>query len=282
MQNREVRHYGIGGLVIEYDGPEFQEKDYLLKFRTEAQKADIYYQCVVRDAVAAPKLPCVNYSRYIDVFGDGKEQVRAIYEQDRKEIIMNDRSFDGVHHSVELNANWQKRMNSRLAVILFDLPYLVFAREGFFLHASYVIWKERAILFTAPKQTGKTTQAKLWEMYRGAKVINGDRALLRKVDGVWRVYGSPYCGTSKICENVSAPLGAVVLLSQGKEDSIRLSKPVESVMALMDGATFRTWDKGNVETMMNLAGNLIKDVPMYKLECTPTEKAVRTLEEVLW
>lgn len=282
MQNREVRYYCIGGLTIEYDGPGFLEKDYLLKFRIEAQKPDFYYRCVINADLSLPNLPCVHQSRYIDVFRDQKEQVRVIYEQDRKEIIMNDRCSDGVHHLVELNENWQNQMNSRLAVILFDMPYQVFAHRGFFLHASYIVWKDKAILFTAPKQIGKTTQAKLWEKYRDAEIINGDRALIRKENGVWMVYSSPYCGTSKICENVSCPLGTVVILSQGREDEIRLSKTIESVTALMDGASFRTWDKRNVEAMMDLASDLIKNVPIYKLECTPTEDAVRILEGVLW
>lgn len=268
--------------MIEYDGPGFVEKDYLAKFRTEAGTPDLSYQCVVHEKMRVPKLPCVYESRYIDIYRDENEQVRVIYEQDRKEIIMNDRSCDGVHHLVELNASWQAQMNSRLAVILFDLPYQIFAHHGFFLHASFVEWKGKAILFTAPKQVGKSTQAKLWETYRDARVINGDRALLRKENGAWMVYGSPYCGTSQICENKACPLGTVVLLSQGKEDKVRASKTTETIAALMDGASFRTWDKQNVEMMMELADDLIKNIPIYKLECTPTEDAVRTLEEVLW
>ena len=55
--------------------------------------------------------------------------------------------------------------------------------EAFVLHCAYITHEGKAILFSAPSETGKTTQGNLWEKYRGAKTVNGDRALLQKVDG---------------------------------------------------------------------------------------------------
>lgn len=282
MQNRELRYYCVGDFVIEYNGPAFKEKEYLSKFRIEAQKPDVSYRLISCEKMKLPEIPCVHTSAYVDVFRKGREQVRVIYEQDRKEMILKDCCSDGFLHLVKTNENWMEQMNSRLAVVLFDLPYQLIAQEALFLHASYVLWKGKAILFTAPKQTGKTTQAKLWESFRGATIVNGDRALLRKVDGCWNAYGSPYCGTSQMCENLSAPIGAVVLLSQAAQNSVCRAKTMEALIAFMDGASFHTWDKENVETAVDLMKDLIADIPIYKLGCTPTEDAVKVLEEVLW
>ena len=46
------------------------------------------------------------------------------------------------------------------------------------LHSSRIGISGKAILFTAPSQTGKTTQARLWEDCRGAQVLCNDRTLI--------------------------------------------------------------------------------------------------------
>ena len=40
------------------------------------------------------------------------------------------------------------------------------------LHASYVLHEGKAILFSAPSVTGKSTQARYWERERGSTVVN--------------------------------------------------------------------------------------------------------------
>ena len=46
------------------------------------------------------------------------------------------------------------------------------------LHCAYTEYQGKAMLFSAPSGTGKTTQAGLWEQYRGSRTVNGDKALL--------------------------------------------------------------------------------------------------------
>ena len=68
---------------------------------------------------------------------------------------------------------------------------------------------------------GKSTQADLWQRYEGAELLNGDRTVLRRIDGVWTAFGSPYAGSSNCFVNESRPVRAIVLLSQGSVCSLR-------------------------------------------------------------
>lgn len=52
-----------------------------------------------------------------------------------------------------------------------------------FFHAAQITYQETGILFAGPSGAGKTTQAKLWERFRNARIICNDRTLLRKQDG---------------------------------------------------------------------------------------------------
>ena len=61
---------------------------------------------------------------------------------------------------------------------------LVGMAGGAILHSSFIEVGGKAVLFTAPSGTGKSTQAGLWRENRGAVVINGDRSVLRIIDSV--------------------------------------------------------------------------------------------------
>lgn len=155
------------------------------------------------------------------------------------------------------------------------------------LHASYVQWKNHAILFTAPSGTGKTTQAKLWEQYADAKIINGDRVLLGEREGVWHAYGYPNCGSSDICVNRTLPIRAIVVLQQGKENRVQRMTASEKLRGILSGTVVYHWDGADVQRAAVLAGEILSSVPVVRLICRPDADAVYVLknyleEEAIW
>lgn len=149
------------------------------------------------------------------------------------------------------------------------------------LHCAYIDYLGEAILFSAPSETGKTTQANLWEQYVGTKTINGDRALLGFNDGKWVAHGWPVCGTSDVCHNISTPIKAIVMLSQGKENIVtRLSKK-EAFQLLYGQFTVNRWDKEKTLQSMDLCDSLLEKVPVYHLSCTISKEAVECLKNIL-
>ena len=84
-----------------------------------------------------------------------------------------------------------------------NAAYVFPDHDGFILHASYILYRGEAILFSAPSGTGKSTQAAFWKEHRGAEIINGDRVLVIKRDGVFYACGVYVSGTSGICGTVS-------------------------------------------------------------------------------
>ena len=86
--------------------------------------------------------------------------------------------------------------------------------DAMILHSAYMCYAQTAVLFSAPSETGKSTQADLWEKYRGTWTVNGDRSLLIREDDGWKAYGWPVCGSSEICHNESFPIRAIVMLQK--------------------------------------------------------------------
>jgi len=157
----------------------------------------------------------------------------------------------------------------------------ILMRGGCVLHASYIDIGGKAVLFTAPSNTGKSTQAELWREFAGAEVINGDRVLLRKKDKEWNAYGYPSCGTSGICINRTLPVAAIVVLEQGSENTVVRLTAAQKIRALVSATEVYLWDQSEIDKAFEVAGNIIESVPVIKLSCRPDEDAVRVLQGFL-
>lgn len=150
-----------------------------------------------------------------------------------------------------------------------------------FLHAAQIAYRGRGILFSAPSGTGKTTQARLWQAHRGAEIVCNDRTLLRKTGGVWRTYGYPLDGSEPVRSGSVHALGCVVLLEQGKENTVQRLRPARAASLLMQQAVIDGWDAHAREQAMEQLMALLAEIPVYLLACTPDVRAVRALEEKL-
>lgn len=152
---------------------------------------------------------------------------------------------------------------------------------GTILHSSFIKWNKRGILFTAPSGTGKSTQAELWRENQKAEIINGDRAILRKKDGIWKAYGLPYAGSSDIFRNESAPIAAVVILRQAHYNEVQHLRPAEAFKWIYSETIIRSWDEAFQEKVADLIIDLVLHVPVLMLNCLPNEGAVSRLKEEL-
>lgn len=95
--------------------------------------------------------------------------------------------------------------------------------NGIILHASVIEMDGVAFAFTAPSGTGKSTHCRLWlEAFpEKARIINGDKPLIRHIEDELYVYGTPWCGKENYNVNTKAPLKAICFLERGEENKIR-------------------------------------------------------------
>lgn len=149
------------------------------------------------------------------------------------------------------------------------------------VHASFIRWGQKGILFSAPSGTGKSTQAELWSSYEQAEILNGDRAAVRKELDSWYAYGLPYAGSSGIYRNEKAKLEAVVVLRQSSKNSIREIGVGEAVRYLYPEVMIHKWDTEFVDIAVDILMELVKEIPIYLLECLPNKEAVYVLKEML-
>jgi hypothetical protein len=169
------------------------------------------------------------------------------------------------------------------------LAFIGIPRQTVALHASVVIYANRAVLVLGESGTGKSTHTKLWLRHiTGSRLLNDDSPVIRiELDEnnqpVPFVYGSPWSGKGQCYLNERYPVAAFVRLEQHKINQVtRLSK----LGAF--GALFPSFppallkDDYYEEKICNIISTVLKTTPVYGLQCLPDKSAAELLKATIF
>ena len=97
------------------------------------------------------------------------------------------------------------------------LPYF----DAVVFHGAVIAYRGHAYAFTARSGVGKTTHIRLWlERFGGeVHVLNGDKPILRVIDGVVYAAGTPWRGKEGYGVPEMLPLRAVAFINRADEPS---------------------------------------------------------------
>lgn len=159
--------------------------------------------------------------------------------------------------------------------------YLLFY-NGLMLHASAAALEGRAYLFSGPCGRGKSTHTRLWQQTFGeaVQVFNDDKPALRRLDGRWYAYGTPWCGKDGINLNQKWPLGGICFLEKAQENRIRRLSAAEALPLVMAQTTRRLPLRG-MELLLASLDSLLREIPVFLLENRPEEAAARLSFETM-
>lgn len=280
------RYINLGGLVICLDAERpLQNEPKMVPFYSDGMREPDVTVHIIWDWENAPRpstfpvghdLVQIYYQegtqRYCELAGGDRGALACTrYTPDYKEMVC---AVNNVTCQVPQDSEGQ---------ILRMLPMReIFLYFGIlFIHASQIACRGRGILFTAPSGTGKTTQAKLWRQYRGAEIVCNDRTLTRKIDAIWRTYGYPIDGSEPVRSSAVNTLGALVLLEQGPVNEVGRLPASKALPLLMPQMVMDCWSGEARTRAMELLLELLRDIPVYLLTCTPDKRAVEVLEKKL-
>lgn len=274
------KYYSFAGVDVCVELPSekaYTQERQLSPFHTESLQDPHYYRFEIVQTLDPPAGESVEGENQL--WRDGETVVR--YMGAPSEPYMR-AEHNGREHSIQLREkDYPREIGVKTVLNALLVEHLAVEAGSVLLHCAYIDAGGQGILFTAPSGTGKSTQADLWRLHRGAEIINGDRAAVRIVDGrVW-AEGIPFSGSSLYCENRSLPVEAIVYLGQAPETSIRRMQGYEAFARVWEGVTVNNWDKSDVDLVSGAVAQVVRQVPVYHLPCTPDESAVRALEQAL-
>ena len=282
------RIFQIGDFVFRLGCPaEITPPENFMKFECESESFEYTYQINVSDTLPDPEGKVIAQRPDLAVFRCETEAGESL--ECRLIGVKGNPEYYACYQEVsencaEVTLIWERIAELHIDPIFTSLLALerrLVERNSMILHCAYVEYQGEAILFSAPSETGKTTQANLWEKYRGSRTVNGDRSLLGKIDGRWNAQGWPVCGTSEVCNNEALPVKAVVMLSQAKENKAEKLTPGHAFPLLYSQITVNKWNREDHIHTMDLIEDFLGSVPVIHLGCTISEEAVICLEEIL-
>lgn len=273
----------MGFLIDDTHAPMNSQEGVLAPFRAEAKLPYHKLHLLSVEALAAPEGNCVFDGAGKSIYRNDREQIRyegAYYGRWEDAYLRISRI--GTESFVQLRKDVVARgVSPKTVLTAMELEHQIVCSRGFLFHSAYVRRDDHAILFTGPSGMGKSTQAELWQRLRGAELINGDRSIVRIVQGEAMVHGVPYSGSSGVSRNQSLPLKAIVSLSQAPRTTIQRLVGLRAFRELWEQCCINIWNRDDVDRCMQTVMQIIQNVPVYHLACTPDESAVTALESML-
>ncbi|HYU23370.1 MAG TPA: hypothetical protein VEM60_09540 [Candidatus Dormibacteraeota bacterium] len=160
--------------------------------------------------------------------------------------------FDGVRH--------QYALDSLLRVLL---SWQLLGHHGFLLHAATVIRNGKAYLFTGRSGAGKSTVASLSPQ---GSVLTDEISLLRRENGVWRAYGTPFWGEFRAAgSNTSAPVAGIFRLLQAAENRLGALRPLAILRALLPNVLFFSAEAEANRRLLEILGQAATEISGYNL-----------------
>ncbi len=277
------KNYFLCGQNVSITAPSFPaDSNYFSLFETEDAIPDIAVSCIQCDELPEPDGEFCASRDEVSVYSKNDDIYRYSAMGTDSGSMTHYKMTDASRSETYIvKRNYNVLADSRYMWTTVALAQLMLNKNVLFFHASFIEYKGGGILFSAPSGTGKSTQAALWEKYRNARIINGDKAGVSLSGGAVFANGVPFCGTSDICRNESFPLKAIVLLEQSKDNMITRLKGSRVLQLLMKNIYLDMLAPDEQRKCVDLLIEVISKVPVYLLSCTPDEQAVKTLEKFL-
>lgn len=148
--------------------------------------------------------------------------------------------------------------------------------ETLMVHASVIRHDEGGYMFLGRSGTGKSTHSRLWlNNIEDTSLLNDDNPVIRVVDGVPYIFGTPWSGKTPCYKNEYVPLKAVVRLSQAPFNRITRHSPLQAYASLMPSCSCMRWDRKSADALHSTVEKVISAVRCWHLECLPDADAAR-------
>ena len=152
--------------------------------------------------------------------------------------------------------------------------------NGFLLHGALINVGGCGIAFLARSGVGKSTHIRLWHDLLGDKmvIVNGDKPLVRMIDGKVFAYGTPWAGKENMHTNTKTELKKICFIERaGKNECLPMHKNM-----VFEKLIKQIYIPKNGELLcatLEHIGSIIEQCEFYSLRCNTDISAAKIAYE---
>jgi hypothetical protein len=150
--------------------------------------------------------------------------------------------------------------------------------EGVEVHAVGLVDGDGSgYLFLGHSGAGKSTTATLWKPEAGVKLLSDDRIILRKHDGEFWMYGTPWHGDAGIASPERARVTSIFVLEQSPENKIVGLKPSQAVAELFARSFAPHYIGEGLQFTLGFLEEIAQQIPCSTFHFLPNSSAVEAI-----
>lgn len=154
--------------------------------------------------------------------------------------------------------------------------------ERFVLHGATIQMDGKAYIFTAKSGTGKSTHISLWRQRYGdaVRIVNGDKPIIWKQNGVWLACGTPWCGKEGLTSTDCVPVAGLCLLERAAGNSIRPATSKELAETIFH-QIYRPKNAKRLLCFLTLLDEFLTAIPIWRMGCNMDIQAAETAHDAM-
>ena len=163
--------------------------------------------------------------------------------------------------------------------IVVDMLMLCFAisasyHNAILVHSSLVRQNGYGYAFHASSGTGKSTQVSMWLRHLpGCDLMNDDNPIIRIIDGIPYIFGSPWSGKTPCYRPIKARLGAMTRIDRDDHNWVEKLSPIEGFTSVLASTNSLKWDVPVFRNVGDTVSKIAETTGCYILHCLPNREA---------
>ncbi|HKM35864.1 MAG TPA: hypothetical protein VJY54_14140 [Lachnospiraceae bacterium] len=190
---------------------------------------------------------------------------------------------EAINHGTHQNMDELEELEELKYAIRDAFFYYLQQYDRIVVHSASFVYHDVVWLFSAPSGTGKSTHVELWKK-NGYTIqdFNGDLAVCyMDENGNAVAAGIPWCGTSGIYVNRTAPLGGILFLQRSCTDLAVPLSELQGTLHLLARCVTPSWTKKQADLNATIAEKIASKAHLAILYCTKKDSAAKVSKEYI-